>query len=452
MYILQLSQGELNINVGLFHTIEEGRKLISQLAGYQYEVIEGFEYEYFDPTTVPDYVELEYNGHIVPLTTYMFTGDGRVDIYWNEIVDLSTPGNGMIEGSTRVDAYSIPNNEPNNILALSLLGKAYQILNDERSEEVYRKSHVGFKCILDHSKDKYIEEYCYYRLGKDYLYGTGTDVDYENAMFHFLQSQNQLSWYSLGQMYLRGLGIEKDEEKAFEYFLKSAKCSNPFALYETARCYELGIGCLVDKEKADYYYKNAYFKFESMVEENENDNLLYRLGMMNIKGKGVEQNIDLGIHFLQKAIDMDNEFAQIQMARILIDGIKVNKNVDQAISLLMKAEEKNNSFAQYMLGKLFLFGKEVEQDKEKAFVYLQKSASQGNVYAQYLIDNMERYEQQDIALMVSRFFYHISRIFEQQLPINNNNPLSHVDKKLRRKMQKKRSELGHKEDDQTLHF
>ena len=41
----------------------------------------------------------------------MFTGDGKVDIYWNEIVDLSKPGNGMIEGATRVDAYSIPNDE-----------------------------------------------------------------------------------------------------------------------------------------------------------------------------------------------------------------------------------------------------------------------------------------------------------------------------------------------------
>ena len=102
MYILKLCQGELSINVGLFHTIEEGRKLISQLAGYQYEDIEGFEYEYFDPTTVPDYVELEYNGHIVPFTTYMFTGDGKVDIYWNEIVDLSIPGDGMIEGSTAI--------------------------------------------------------------------------------------------------------------------------------------------------------------------------------------------------------------------------------------------------------------------------------------------------------------------------------------------------------------
>ena len=111
MYILQLSQGELSTNVGLFGSIEEGRKLISQLTGYQYEDIEGFEYEYFDPTIVPDYVELKYNGHIVPFTTYMFTGVGRVDIYWKEIIDLSKPGNGMIEGATRVDAYSIPNDE-----------------------------------------------------------------------------------------------------------------------------------------------------------------------------------------------------------------------------------------------------------------------------------------------------------------------------------------------------
>ena len=59
MYILELCQDEVSHEIGLFHTIEDGRELISQLDGYKYEVIEGFEYEYFDPTTIPDYVELE---------------------------------------------------------------------------------------------------------------------------------------------------------------------------------------------------------------------------------------------------------------------------------------------------------------------------------------------------------------------------------------------------------
>ena len=111
MYILQLCQGEISINVALFHTTEEGRKFISQLPRYQYEEIEGFVYEYFIPDYMPEYIELEYNGHIVPLTTYMFTGEGKVDIRWNKITDLSQPGNGMIIGATRVDAYYVPNNE-----------------------------------------------------------------------------------------------------------------------------------------------------------------------------------------------------------------------------------------------------------------------------------------------------------------------------------------------------
>ena len=111
MYILELRQGKVSHEIGLFHTIEEGRKFISQLNDYYYEKIDGFEYEYFDPETVPDYIELKFNGHRIPFTTYMFTDEGRVDIYWKEIVDLSTPGDGIIDGVTQVDAYSIDNKD-----------------------------------------------------------------------------------------------------------------------------------------------------------------------------------------------------------------------------------------------------------------------------------------------------------------------------------------------------
>lgn len=437
-----------------------------------------------------------------------------------------------------------------NVLSLSLLGKAYQVLDDERSEEVLRKSHQGFQYILDHSSRQFIKEYCHYRLGKNHLYGIGTKQDYEKALGHFLQSQNQYSWYLLGQMYQRGLGVMKNEEMAFEYFLKSAEFSNPFALYETAKNYELGIGCSKDMETADHYYEYAYAGFKSMIKENENDNLLYRLGMMNIKGKGVHQNIEKGMKYLKKAIELDNqsakiqlaklyldnddfehitealgwlhdadqvsayyrlgmeymkgqhieqdilksiqyfqkcevneyayyqlyklfnevgdkeqslnylhqavklnhESAQIKMAELLINGTIIEKNVEEAIRLLKKAEEKNNPFAQYILGKLFLFGKEVQQDKELAFIYLHKSASQGNVYAQYLIDNADQYKNQDIALMTTRFFHHLSRIFEQQMSIDTNNPLSNVDRKLRQKIRMKKQALGHRSDDHIQHL
>ena len=41
----------------------------------------------------------------------MFTGEGNIDIFWKEIPDLSSPGKGMVEGCTRVDAYAISNEE-----------------------------------------------------------------------------------------------------------------------------------------------------------------------------------------------------------------------------------------------------------------------------------------------------------------------------------------------------
>ena len=142
MYILELCQGEVSHEIGLFHTIEDGRKLISQLEGYKYEVIEGFEYEYFDPTIVPDYVELKYNGHIVPFTTYMFTGVGRVDIYWKEIVDLSISGNGMIEGTTRVDAYSIPNDELKDYIEKREYN--YRVVKENLEEQGYEVERAYF--------------------------------------------------------------------------------------------------------------------------------------------------------------------------------------------------------------------------------------------------------------------------------------------------------------------
>ena len=49
MYILELCQGEVSHEIGLFYTIENGRELISQLDGYKYEVmVESKVYEKLD--------------------------------------------------------------------------------------------------------------------------------------------------------------------------------------------------------------------------------------------------------------------------------------------------------------------------------------------------------------------------------------------------------------------
>lgn len=102
-----------------------------------------------------------------------------------------------------------------------------------------------------------------------------------------------------------------------------------------------------------------------------------------------------------------------------------------------------------MLGKLFLFGKDVEQDKELSVEYLTKSAEQGNEYAQYLLEHMDDFYNHSLAMMTSRFFHHVSRIFQNQLPTNNH-PLAGTERKLKQKLMQKKLAMGHKQDDHTL--
>lgn len=89
MFILELYQDGISTELGLFDTIEEGRKFVSQLKGYKFEEVDGFEYETIKLGSISDYMELEINGNIVPLTKFMFTEDGDIEVYWKEIPNLS---------------------------------------------------------------------------------------------------------------------------------------------------------------------------------------------------------------------------------------------------------------------------------------------------------------------------------------------------------------------------
>lgn len=110
MYLLVFWQRDREIKLGLFEKLDEGREFVKQIPGYTFKVESGFEYESFDPSELGDYMELEWKDNKVPLTRFMFL-DERVDIEWYRLDNFSEKGRGLIESSTRVDAYSINNEE-----------------------------------------------------------------------------------------------------------------------------------------------------------------------------------------------------------------------------------------------------------------------------------------------------------------------------------------------------
>ena len=111
MVILELYQNNYSKNLVFFETLEEGREFVAQIPGYTLENEDSFEVEYFSPKNLPDYMEIVFNGNIVPLSRFSFDPEENVDIIWKEISNLSVKNDKVIEGATKVDAYVVNNDE-----------------------------------------------------------------------------------------------------------------------------------------------------------------------------------------------------------------------------------------------------------------------------------------------------------------------------------------------------
>ncbi|MFS9014507.1 hypothetical protein QM931_01320 [Streptococcus infantis] len=111
MVILELYQNKYSKNIVLFETLEEGREFVAQIPGYTLETEDGFEVEYVNPKHLPDYMEIIFNGNIVPLSRFSFEPEENVDVIWKEISNLSVKNDKVIEGYSKIDAYVVNNDE-----------------------------------------------------------------------------------------------------------------------------------------------------------------------------------------------------------------------------------------------------------------------------------------------------------------------------------------------------
>ena len=111
MVILELYQNNYSKDLVVFETLEEGKEFVAKIPGYTLENEDGFEAEYVNPKHLPDYMEIVFNGNIVPLSGFSFEPDGNVEIIWKEVSNLSVKNDKVIEGYSKIDAYVVNNDE-----------------------------------------------------------------------------------------------------------------------------------------------------------------------------------------------------------------------------------------------------------------------------------------------------------------------------------------------------
>ncbi len=184
MYLMILSQGDFEFELGLFDTLEDGREFAAKLPGYKVECEEGEEgyiYESMELAAIPEYTEIEHNGNIIPLSKFTFVNDEDIDIFWKEVPVLSSKGSGIVSGITRIDAYVVENNEVREYIEkreaeynrikgiLEKMGceVGRDFFGSEDGEAVvYRKKGENDWHILDHIVPEFLEEYTEEEIAK----------------------------------------------------------------------------------------------------------------------------------------------------------------------------------------------------------------------------------------------------------------------------------------------
>ena len=325
-----------------------------------------------------------------------------------------------------------------------------------RGQGVDQDLDKAFELYLKSAKQGF--PYADFEVAKMYRDGIGTDKvetkskQYFQRAFRGFERLEQISkddkiQYRLGWILQNGVESELDLTRAKEYYQKSAKMGNVYSSFALAKI------VLKEENTEPNELKKAIAFLQSVADSDEvslkgiKNSAVYLLGKHFLEGKVVAKNIVQAIHYFETSNEYGNPWASYQLGKLYLQGKEIPKNIEKAIQYLTSSAEVGNPFSQYLLGKIYLLGKDVPKDKEQAIKWLGLSAEQGNEYAKFFLDNIDKYGEPSVALVVSRLLKHMSKIFEEtRMPYGNSNAMK-IDSKLLRKLKEKKAAQGHKGND-----
>ena len=258
-------------------------------------------------------------------------------------------------------------------------------------------------------------------------------IFYRTALDGFLSEKNNDTnldgsiLYKIGKLYYEGKGCERDVELAYKYFMKSAECKNKNAYYALGKTCSDKTSPHYDPVRAEQYYIKAYNEYtdsetgeshapsylkiamadlyanqkndkiydidkaidiyKECIETNADSMAMFKLGSLYLKGKGVEKDIELGLHYLNNAIDGGNSFAKVTLADFYADSTHSRYNITKAIQLYKDCiKNDSDSYSMSRLGSIYLFGHGVDKDEALGLKYLNDAVANGNEHAKKTIE------------------------------------------------------------------
>ncbi|HJI26571.1 MAG TPA: relaxase MobL [Oscillospiraceae bacterium] len=310
----------------------------------------------------------------------------------------------------------------------------YVSQSEETAQRYYKVALSGFLEL--ESKDQ-ADDNLFYKIGVMYKNGLGTEADISKAIDYFKRSaemNNKNGLYEYGKTLIQGKYIEADLNKGLECIEKAMKLKNSNAKRFFALEYISGEYFSQDIEKGLFMLTECADKGDSFA--------CFQLGQFYLKGEIVTQDLERAEKYLLLA--EDNEFTQYAFGKLYLQEEKYD--IQRAVDYFKRSSDKN-MWSSYQLGVLYLFGAEgLEKDKEQAAQWFTKSVNDGNEYAQNMLDDMGHFENMLLRNTVMGLFVNLSRCIEDNYSQKQCSLKIQTDRKLRKMIQKRKSGIGIREE------
>lgn len=221
-------------------------------------------------------------------------------------------------------------------------------------EEQHRK---GYRLLREAAEQGHAD--AQYFVGRALLYGTGVTSDTREASRWFIRAANNGS--ALAQIQIGKWYLPSDVETARSWFKRAASQGSSEAMYQLGEI----AAYADDRDEAIHWYRAAAQEghteaaydlgcalssedpaestewFKKAAEQDHSEAMAF-LGSAYLHGKGIEQDIDQAIVWLEKSVKADNKLGQFLLGSVYVDhGIEAN--LEKGIDLLRKSATAESS-------------------------------------------------------------------------------------------------------------
>jgi TPR repeat protein len=181
---------------------------------------------------------------------------------------------------------------------------------------------------------------------------------------------------------------------AMEWYTKAAEAGDRGAQFELAEMYNRMNDFGRSENSRRHGVTDADCDFEAAMKwylkaaksKYPHPGAMYRIGMLYLEGKGVTQDTQTAIKWLELASKGGAGWATEELTSLYRSGKLAPKNIAKALELLRAEAESGSHSANRELGLMYYFGEEVPIDFSLAFKYLSAAIERptgswdGNVY------------------------------------------------------------------------